>query len=250
MRFYKGAGNNGTHTGSLWTASGTLLATGTFTNETASGWQTLMFANPVQISANTVYVAALLRSRRLLRGDLSQFYPTTTGSTDLAARQPAAARGVRSNGSVGNGVFNCGGPGFPTSTYQGTGYGVDVIFDTTQPPGAAARGHRSDSLPGFVEQPGERRPDRDVQQGRRAEHALVHPDRLGGQRAGHRVVQPDRHGRHVHPGNRASRGHHGYGHRKRRATDHFGQVMTSVTNTLHHRAGDPAGRHVPVQHLA
>ena len=39
VRFYKGAGNNGTHTGSLWTASGTLLATGTFTNETASGWQ-------------------------------------------------------------------------------------------------------------------------------------------------------------------------------------------------------------------
>ena len=40
VRFYKGAGNGGTHTGSLWTSSGTLLATGTFTNETASGWQT------------------------------------------------------------------------------------------------------------------------------------------------------------------------------------------------------------------
>ena len=41
VRFYKGSGNNGTHTGSLWTANGTLLATGTFTNETASGWQSL-----------------------------------------------------------------------------------------------------------------------------------------------------------------------------------------------------------------
>ena len=28
VRFYKGAGNNGTHTGSLWSATGTLLATG------------------------------------------------------------------------------------------------------------------------------------------------------------------------------------------------------------------------------
>ena len=58
VRFYKGAGNNGTHTGSLWTSSGTLLATGTFTNESASGWQTMTFANPVQISANTTYVVS------------------------------------------------------------------------------------------------------------------------------------------------------------------------------------------------
>ncbi|WP_370645203.1 DUF4082 domain-containing protein [Corallococcus sp. EGB] len=31
-RFYKGAGNTGTHTGSLWSASGALLATATFTS--------------------------------------------------------------------------------------------------------------------------------------------------------------------------------------------------------------------------
>ena len=54
----QGSGNSGTHTGSLWTASGTLLATGTFTNETASGWQSMKFANPVQISANTTYVVS------------------------------------------------------------------------------------------------------------------------------------------------------------------------------------------------
>ena len=58
VRFYKGQGNDGTHTGSLWTSSGTLLATGTFTNETATGWQSMLFANPVQISANTTYVVS------------------------------------------------------------------------------------------------------------------------------------------------------------------------------------------------
>ena len=67
VRFYKGSGNNGTHTGSLWSASGTLLATGTFTNETASGWQSLQFTNPVQISANTTYVVVVLGSGRPLR---------------------------------------------------------------------------------------------------------------------------------------------------------------------------------------
>ncbi len=47
VEFYKSVANTGVHTGSLWNASGQLLATGTFTNETASGWQTLVFSTPV-----------------------------------------------------------------------------------------------------------------------------------------------------------------------------------------------------------
>src|SRR5262249_17011774 len=38
VRFYKSTANTGTHTGSLWDQAGNRLATGTFTNETASGW--------------------------------------------------------------------------------------------------------------------------------------------------------------------------------------------------------------------
>ena len=37
IRFYKEPDNTGTHTGTLWTASGTQLATGTFTNESDPG---------------------------------------------------------------------------------------------------------------------------------------------------------------------------------------------------------------------
>src|SRR5262249_28923143 len=58
IRFYKAAANNGTHIGSLWSATGTRLAQATFTNESDSGWQTVLFANPVTISANTTYVAS------------------------------------------------------------------------------------------------------------------------------------------------------------------------------------------------
>ena len=57
VRFYKGAGNVGTHAGRLWSNTGILLATVTFTNETTSGWQTALFSQPVAISANTTYVA-------------------------------------------------------------------------------------------------------------------------------------------------------------------------------------------------
>src|SRR4051812_34250176 len=38
VRFYKSSTNTGTHTGSLWSSTGTRLATVTFGPETASGW--------------------------------------------------------------------------------------------------------------------------------------------------------------------------------------------------------------------
>ncbi|HSS59989.1 MAG TPA: DUF4082 domain-containing protein, partial [Candidatus Limnocylindrales bacterium] len=57
VRFYKNSSNYGQHVGNLWTASGQLLATAKFANETASGWQQVQFADPVPISPNTVYVA-------------------------------------------------------------------------------------------------------------------------------------------------------------------------------------------------
>ena len=39
IRFYKASTNTGTHIGNLWSNSGGLLATATFTNESSSGWQ-------------------------------------------------------------------------------------------------------------------------------------------------------------------------------------------------------------------
>ena len=48
----------GIHKGSLWTLGGSLLAQATFTNESASGWQEVLFNTPVAITANTTYVAS------------------------------------------------------------------------------------------------------------------------------------------------------------------------------------------------
>ena len=58
IRFYKAAANTGTHIGNLWTSNGTNLATATFTGETASGWQQVLFTKPVAITPNTLYVAS------------------------------------------------------------------------------------------------------------------------------------------------------------------------------------------------
>ena len=58
IRFYKASANTGTHIGNLWTSTGQLLASATFTSETASGWQQVNFAQPVAITKNTTYVAS------------------------------------------------------------------------------------------------------------------------------------------------------------------------------------------------
>ena len=59
LRFWKGSSEDGGHTGRVWTADGQLLATVTFSNESASGWQQQPLTTPVSIAANTEYVVSV-----------------------------------------------------------------------------------------------------------------------------------------------------------------------------------------------
>jgi methionine-rich copper-binding protein CopC len=119
VKFYKGAGNTGTHTGSLWTDGGQLLATGTFSGESTGGWQTLTFATPVTVTAGQSYVASYTAPSGHYAADNGYFQRTAVTSPPLSA--PATGPGTA------NGVYNVG-PGFPASTFQGGNYWVDVIF--------------------------------------------------------------------------------------------------------------------------
>ncbi len=119
LRFYKGPENTGPHVADLWSSNGTLLATATFTNETASGWQQVSFSNPVAITAGTTYVASYHTN-----GDYSadpNLFATAQTNGPLTA--PA------SSSSGGNGVYAYGSSSlFPTNSFNSTGYGVDVLF--------------------------------------------------------------------------------------------------------------------------
>ena len=92
IRFYKGSANTGTHVGRLWSSTGQQLATATFTNETASGWQQVNFATPVAITANTVYVASYHAPNG--RYAINTNYFASSGQ-DRAAAACAAERGER-----------------------------------------------------------------------------------------------------------------------------------------------------------
>src|SRR5262249_44786445 len=125
IRFYKGAGNIGTHVGHLWSGSGSLLATVTFTNETATGWQQANVAPAVAISANTTYVVSYYAPAGEYAVDPSYL---TTAFVNLPFQ--ALADGA----AGGNGVYRYGTSGFPTDTYNASNYWVDVVFSITPPP--------------------------------------------------------------------------------------------------------------------
>jgi len=122
VRFYKGPQNTGPHVGHLWSSDGTLLASATFTGETASGWQTAAFTNPVPIAPNTIYVVSY-HSKGFYSAD-PDYFASDHSKGPLSA--PAAG---------GNGVYARGtASSFPGATHGATNYWVDLVF-TLQPPG-------------------------------------------------------------------------------------------------------------------
>jgi N,N-dimethylformamidase beta subunit-like, C-terminal/Domain of unknown function (DUF4082)/Bacterial Ig-like domain/Calx-beta domain/Bacterial Ig domain/Purple acid Phosphatase, N-terminal domain len=130
IRYYKSSQNTGTHLGHLWTSTGTLLATATFAGESTSGWQQVNFSSPVAINPNTTYVASYHTTTGFYAQDSNYFASSVTNGP-----LTALANGV----DGGNGVYRYGTSGFPTSTFQGSNYWVDVVFvtsagsDTTPP---------------------------------------------------------------------------------------------------------------------
>jgi len=126
IRFYKSQANTGTHVAHLWSASGTLLASATFTNETASGWQQVNFLSPIAITTNTVYVGSYQTS--VGHFGLDQGYFATFGVDNPPLHALADVSGSA------NGVYEFTSTGaFPANTYNASNYWVDVVFSFTAP---------------------------------------------------------------------------------------------------------------------
>jgi uncharacterized protein DUF4082/Big-like domain-containing protein len=120
VRFYKGAGNTGTHVGSIWTAVGSRLAVATFTGESASGWQQVSFDQPVRVTAGTTYVA----SYHAPNGG----YAVDAGAFANKGAGPGPVRALASDEASGNGVYAYGSGDFPTGSFRASNYWVDVVF--------------------------------------------------------------------------------------------------------------------------
>jgi hypothetical protein len=115
IRFYKGPTNFGVHTGSLWDPAGARLVRVTFTNETASGWQTAVLASPIRLTVGSTYVV----SYNAPSGRYSytpNFFTQVWSSGVLRA-------------PTRNGLYRYGtGTAVPNQTDRATNYFADVVF--------------------------------------------------------------------------------------------------------------------------
>jgi hypothetical protein len=91
-----------------------LLATVTFSGETASGWQQQNLTTPISITANTNYVVTVNTG--------NSYYVDTSGGLATSVVNGDLNTPVGNNGVYGT-------PGqFPTSSYQNSNYFRDVLF--------------------------------------------------------------------------------------------------------------------------
>lgn len=129
IRFYKAVNNVGTHVGQLWTNTGSLLGSVTFTNETASGWQQATLSTPISITAGQIYVVSYHSSQGFYSTSQS-FFNTTSSNGPLTA--------IANTLSLNGLYLYTTSPAFPVNSYAASNYWVDIVFtsgtgDVTSP---------------------------------------------------------------------------------------------------------------------
>jgi Domain of unknown function (DUF4082) len=96
-----------------------LLATATFANETASGWQEVHLSSPVTLTAATTYVVSY---------HTNGFY-SANGNYFANSHSSGVLTAPSSSASAGNGVYSYGSSSsFPQNSYAATNYWIDVVF--------------------------------------------------------------------------------------------------------------------------
>ena len=119
IKFYKTVGNEGTHTAQLYTANGTLLASEISKNETDSGWQTVLFATAVPITAYKTYIAAYHSS-------LGNYISTNYMFKKAITNGPLTA--LADSTERINGLYKYTyTPAVPDTGFRSSNYWVDVI---------------------------------------------------------------------------------------------------------------------------
>lgn len=117
IRFYKQSGNSGTHIGELYDSAGKRLAAATFTAETATGWQTVLFASPIAIVSDATYTAS--------------YYSPSGAYSDTNNGLSAAVVNSQLTALASGGVYIYSKtPAFPVNTFAASNYWVDVVYSS------------------------------------------------------------------------------------------------------------------------
>jgi hypothetical protein len=120
IKFYKTPGDSGTRTAQVYSSGGTLLASKAVSNETDSGWQSVLFDTTIPITVNTTYIAAFYSS-------LGNYISTHYGLKTAVTNGPLTALADGTDGI--DGIFKYTSmPELPDSGYLSSNYWVDIIF--------------------------------------------------------------------------------------------------------------------------
>ena len=125
IRYFRSPGETGTHVGRVWSTTGQQLGQVTFSNETASGWQSQQLVTPVIIGTGTTVIVSVNRN-------------DVYGSTENGLGAAVTAGPVTS--VVGaNGVYGASAGVFPTGSYNNSNYFTDLLVApaTEEPPAPA-----------------------------------------------------------------------------------------------------------------
>lgn len=123
LKFFKGAGDTGTHRGALWSSTGQQLAQATFRNETLSGWQQVTLSTPVTVMSGTTYVVSLHSSTGQV---------VSSGGFFGRAMTQGPLRALADGEDGPNGLFHPSSSNrFPTESTGPVNYFVDVVFEPT-----------------------------------------------------------------------------------------------------------------------
>jgi hypothetical protein len=115
IKHWKSPSETGPHVGNLWTVGGALLVSVTFTNESATGWQTQALPTPLRITANTTYVVSV---------NVNTNFPTTIQG--LAGS--VINRNLLTVADGANGFYNDIPGSFPNVAFQSSNYFRDLVF--------------------------------------------------------------------------------------------------------------------------
>lgn len=116
IRYFKSAETTGTHVGKLARGT-TVLASATFTGETASGWQQVTLPTPVAVTAGQTYTAYYTANNGRYAVGHNYSWPKVSGNLT----------GVK-------GVYTFTASAVPSKVYQSENYYVDVVFEAATVP--------------------------------------------------------------------------------------------------------------------
>ncbi|HEY2159455.1 MAG TPA: DUF4082 domain-containing protein, partial [Isosphaeraceae bacterium] len=143
VRFYKQTWMGGyAHVGYLWSSTGQLLASASFTGETSYGWQQVNFSNPVAIAANTVYIVSFSTG--------GGYFGITSPYFSGAGYSNGPLQALPSSTSGGNGVYGYGTGSFPSTNSGGMNFWADVAFSPTSSSSVKTAAQISGAATGLV----------------------------------------------------------------------------------------------------